>query len=235
MKRFLMLLACAFMAVSTVGCGETDEQKNQEQSKDLVRDFKNLAVQMDKMGSPNANWSDADITKYENILNKMQRILDRANSMNGEGVLFSNLTEAQYLITHNRQVLENAKTAKALMPAAAAGASASTNQTKEQLTAQVQNLEQKYLDLVKELDLLGKPDESWSLEKIDQVLEKFDEVDVTLSEMISIFNKSSAYAKTYEQKKALQEGQNSLTAAKKVYDEVRQYVNQLRARKSVAA
>jgi hypothetical protein len=79
MKRFFTLTLLTLSLVATVGCGKSDAEIAEER----VDDYNAIAGQISKMGIPNTSWSDADLNKYESLLNKLEaqkRALDDSDS-----------------------------------------------------------------------------------------------------------------------------------------------------------
>lgn len=167
LKITLLTLTCA----SLIACGKSDEQKAKSQADTLVAEYNALVQDLNSSAVPNESWSDDQLNKYEDKLDRMVELevaLENVDGKNGVMIFGGN---NQSFVSSRRIFLENARRAK--KQKSQTTTQSTTKSTTKVLTDADIALEIKRLNddskyLINELSLMGEPTVSWTVLELNE-------------------------------------------------------------------
>ena len=161
-------VALAVIAICFGGCGKTDDQKNRDAAHarvdSEVAEYAAIASRVNANGSPNSSWSDADLTRLERDLRRLEE-LDALlwQEDHRHGVLIQGADNAN-AIRARREAIRQERMARASRDLRAAKGEARPDAKVEDMlyfSAQARRFE-----MEASLNELGEPSLGWPAEKL---------------------------------------------------------------------
>lgn len=193
-RALVLVLSAAVSIVLTTGCAKSNSEHSKSNADSAISDLKRSASELDAMGVPNSNWSDADMLEYERRLNATAHSANRVQSADGkDGVIIVgsySLVRLRQLLASRRYDLRMAREKKAAAVAAtnaanakAAAAAAAPTDPASLKQAKINELQASLRMDGNNLDEAGQPDANWPEAKLKRYGQWLDRMEKTVGEL----------------------------------------------------
>ncbi|MBY0386299.1 hypothetical protein K2X05_14170 [bacterium] len=192
LKITLLTLTCA----SLIACGKSDEQKAKSQADTLVAEYNALVQDLNSSALPNESWTDDQLNKYEDKLDRMVELEAALANVDGKNGVMIFGANNQSFVSSRRSLLQKARSAK--LQKSQTTTKSTTKSTTKVLTDFdiVQDLKRINVEsesLMRKLDLMGDPTVAWSLQELNEYKNILNKVIANTDRSIELSKKLSDY------------------------------------------
>lgn len=174
MKSFVRLVVAGALALAVTACSKAGEETAQKNTMSLVDQYNAINSEVEGMGYPSSDWSDAKLNEYEQKLKRQESLMRDLESADGDHGVVNNWFQSREALSARKSAVESARRDKVRLKAVTDQESAKLNRMEAAAS--------RFKTAATNLKDMGTPNETWSREKLSRYLNAVNEVDSALDE-----------------------------------------------------